>query len=39
MPQNIDQGAVFDPRQQVGSPSGKIVAALEQISQAFHILL
>jgi DNA-binding MarR family transcriptional regulator len=39
MPQPPDPGAAFDPQWQVGSPTGKIVAALERISQAFRVLL
>ena len=39
MLQASDPGSAFDPRQQAGSPSSKIVAALERISQAFRVLL
>ncbi|MBD0258954.1 MAG: winged helix-turn-helix transcriptional regulator [Cytophagales bacterium] len=39
MPHPSEQGAAFAPRRQAGSPAGKIVAALERISQAFRVLL
>ena len=39
MPQASDPGAAFDPLRQVSSPTGKIVAALERVSQAFRVLL